>query len=254
MKKLSSLTIFFPAYNDAKSIPLLVSKAYAVGKKVSNRPEIMVVDDGSEDNTWEVLTMLKKRFLDLKLIRHRKNMGYGEALRSGFSHAKGDFVFYTDGDGQYDPNEIPLLVKQMSTAVDVVNGYKINRSDSFIRKTVGSIYNAVAHHEYAIPISDVQCDYRLIRRSILQKVKLESHTGMICLSLIVKLQAAGARFTEVGVRHYPRQFGTSQFFRPRNLWRTGIEHISFYLRHYKQRNFIHGFALLITDRFLDLFD
>lgn len=211
-----------------------------MGRKVTTDLEVMVIDDGSEDDTWEVLSELKESFPDFKLVRHKHNMGYGAALRSGFKMATKEFVFYTDGDSQYDPLELRLLVEKMSSKIDVVNGYKISRKDSIGRIIVGKLYNGIAHREFDVPISDVQCDFRLMRSSILKKIVLESSSGTICLSLVVKLVASGARFTEVGVHHYPRPFGTSQFFRPKNLWRTAVEHVQFFLSHYRDRKLIQN--------------
>lgn len=224
--QLSSLTIFFPALNDAKILPYLLAKAQAIGHKVAKDLELIVIDDGSTDETPQLLISLQSHYPELKVIRHARNQGYGAALRSGFTAATKDWVFYTDGDGQYDPEQLSRLVTALKPGIDVVNGYKLNRSDSFWRRAIGMTYNRLSHIEYKLPIRDVQCDFRLIKRSFVKNVTLTSNSGLICLELIVKLTQAGAKFTEVGVDHFPRQFGRSQFFRLPNLYRTLVEHIN----------------------------
>ncbi len=228
MNKLTSLTIFFPAYNDAHSIAHLASRAYDVGKKVSKKLEIIIINDGSTDNTAAVLKKLQKTQPRLKVIHHTKNLGYGAALREGFRRATNDWVFYTDGDGQYDPLELKRLARRAANNVDVVNGFKIARQDSVLRKFVGNLYNWLMHRLYRLPIRDIDCDFRLIRRTKLQNCALHASSGLICLELVTQLAIRGARFTEVGVSHYTRPFGRSQFFRFDHLIHTLQEHIRYY--------------------------
>ncbi len=218
--KLPGLSIVFPAYNDANSIPALIAKAHKTGRKVALKHEIIVVNDGSQDNTRAVLQKLSQKYSRLYIVHHAKNKGYGAALRSGFKKTRMAWVFYTDGDGQYDPTELIKLVGQLDSKTDVVNGYKHRRSDSFLRTQMGNLYNAFVHMRYRLPIRDIDCDFRLMRASILKKIRLKSTSGGFPLELVVALSRAGARFKEVPVSHYPRTAGTSQFFRPRHLLAT----------------------------------
>ena len=218
MKKLPQLSLFFPCLNDARSLPSLIQKANLVAKHVASDYEILVINDGSTDNSAQVLKQLEKQYSHLRTITHPQNKGYGAALKSGFSHTKFDWIFYTDGDGQYDPTELKYLVKLVSPKVDVINGYKIQRSDHWIRKAAGWLYNRFIHSISRLPIRDIDCDFRLIRRSALSSISLVSDTGTICLELISKLYAKGAKFSEVPVHHYPRKFGKSEFFRPLHLF------------------------------------
>lgn len=229
MKKINSLSIFFPAYNDARILPSLVEKAYAAGKNLAHTCEIIIVDDGSSDNTQEIVEKLKRKYAMLRCIKHEKNFGYGAALRTGFEASNYAWIFYTDGDGQYDPSEIKLLIEALTENTDVVNGWKRTRSDPPIRRALGAFYNSVLHAIYNIPIRDVDCDFRLIRKSFLDKITLTSTSGVICLELIMKLKKAGAGFREVGVSHYKRQYGSSQFFNARNLLKMLYDNIVFYI-------------------------
>lgn len=229
MKKLSSLSIFFPSLNDARILPVLVDKAYKTGQKIASDFEIIVVDDGSTDDTPQVLKQLAKSYKNLKTVRHKKNLGYGGALQSGFKNSSKDWVFYTDGDGQYDVAEAAKLVEKLSGDISVVNGYKLKREDPILRKLIGSFYNWVLKMIYQLPISDVDCDFRLIKKSLIDKIKLTSTSGAICLELVIKLQKAGAKFSEVGVHHYKRKFGKSEFFKLKNITNSILDNLKFLL-------------------------
>lgn len=228
--KINSLSIFFPAFNDAESLPILIDKAFKAASKITNNFEVIVVDDGSTDDTYSVLKNMQTSYRNLRIIHHNKNIGYGGAIISGFRNSKKDWVFYTDGDGQYDVQELPRLTNAVNENIDVVNGYKIRRSDNLIRKFIGSVYNYFLHKLYNLPITDIDCDFRLIRRSIMKNVQLSSTSGIICLELVLKLKKSGARFKEVGVNHYKRQFGGSKFFKPRSIIKTIIDNMRFYFK------------------------
>ena len=132
-------------------------------------------------------------------------------------------MFYTDGDGQYDVSELTKLVEKMDDDIDIVNGYKIKRSDSLHRIIIGTFYQRVMSWLFWLPIKDPDCDFRLMRRKIFDVINLTSNTGTICIELIKKIEMAGFKFTEVGVSHHFRIYGKSQFFNFRavslTLWR-----------------------------------
>jgi glycosyltransferase involved in cell wall biosynthesis len=216
-----SLSAFFPAYNDAKSLPELLERTYEVISRLTSDYEVIVINDGSTDDTAAVLANLSKRYTaTLRVITHSINRGYGGALKSGFSASTKDLVFYTDGDGQYDVRELEALWEKMRSDVDVVNGYKLNRGDGWKRALIGNTYNWIIRRLFNIKIRDVDCDFRLIRRAVLNQVELVSNTGSICLELVKKLQNRHSRFEEVGVNHYPRAHGRSQFFRLKSVFAT----------------------------------
>jgi glycosyltransferase involved in cell wall biosynthesis len=219
-KKISGLTIFFPAYNDGGTIPSMVLTAVIAARTVTDDYEVIVVNDGSQDHTPLVLEELERQIPQLRVIHHPQNKGYGAALRTGFASASKEWIFYTDGDAQYNPLELPLLVEALRDDVDVANGWKISRNDPFIRVLLGNIYNLGVKLLFGIRIKDVDCDFRLMRRSIFSAIELESNTGSICVEMVKKIQDAGFKFAEVPVSHYHRQYGHSQFFNWRRLLRT----------------------------------
>jgi glycosyltransferase involved in cell wall biosynthesis len=159
----------------------------------------------------------------LTIVTHEVNRGYGGALRSGFAAASNDIVFYTDGDAQYDPSELELLWPKMTPDVDLVNGYKISRSDPWHRIVIGRIYHHTVKTLFGLHVRDVDCDFRMLRRSIFDRVHLEKNSGVICLEMMKKIQDAGFRIVEVPVHHYHRAHGQSQFFNFRRVIRTGID-------------------------------
>jgi glycosyltransferase involved in cell wall biosynthesis len=219
-KRISSLSILFPAYNDGGTIPSMVLTAQIAARAVTEDYEIIVVNDGSQDHTALVLAEMEKQIPRLRVIHHPQNQGYGAALRTGFSSATKEWIFYTDGDAQYNPLEISILLDALREGVDVINGYKISRNDPLLRILLGNIYNFMVKFAFGLHLIDVDCDYRLIRRAVFDSIELESNTGSICVELIKKIQDVGFTFAEAPVSHYHRQYGISQFFNWRRLLHT----------------------------------
>ncbi len=217
------LSIFFPAYNDSGTIASLVITALRTAKRVTNDFEVIVVNDGSADGTGEILDELARLYPQVRVVHHPQNRGYGGALRTGFAAATRDLVFYTDGDAQYDPAELVALWERFGDDTDLVNGYKISRSDPLHRIVIGRIYHHTVKLLFGLKVRDVDCDFRMMRRSIFDKVHLEKNSGVICLEMMKKIQDAGFRIAEVPVHHYHRAYGRSQFFNFRRLWRTAID-------------------------------
>jgi glycosyltransferase involved in cell wall biosynthesis len=210
-----SISTFFPCYNDAGTIASMVLTAKLTLETITDDYEIIVVDDGSQDHSRDILRELAKKYDCVRLVFHDRNRGYGGALRSGFATAAKEFIFYTDGDAQYDPRELRLLVQalQADESLDLVNGYKIGRSDPLHRIIIGWIYQVIIKQVFRLRLRDVDCDFRLIRRSVFDRVALDFDSGVICVELMKKVQDAGFGLAEVPVHHYHRAYGRSQFFR-----------------------------------------
>lgn len=220
-----SVSVFFPCYNDAGSIGLLVEDANQILKNQVKKYEIIVVDDFSIDESRLLLKRLSNKIPQLKLVFHKKNIGYGGALQSGFKTAKYDWVFYTDGDGQYDVKEVQKFIDAVSqnNKIDVVQGYKLKRADPYFRIIIGQIYLNFSKLFFNLKVKDVDCDFRLIRRTALETITLEHNSGVICVELVKKLQDKGYRFVQIGVNHYPRLYGHSQFFNYKRILNTLFE-------------------------------
>jgi glycosyltransferase involved in cell wall biosynthesis len=226
-----SLSVFFPAYNDAPSLPGLLAKTFAALEAHVVDYEVIVVNDGSYDDTAAVLEQLRGRYGPrLRVVTHPQNRGYGGALRSGFEAATKEFVFYTDGDSQYDIGELPRLLELVGPDTGLVNGYKLERHDPAHRIWIGKAYNFCARLLFRIRIRDIDCDYRLIRRTLLERIHLTSTSGTICVELVRKLEMTGCGVVETGVHHYPRLYGKSQFFRLPSLATTLYELVRLWVR------------------------
>ncbi len=226
-----SLSVFFPAYNDAPSLPGLLAKTFATLESHVADYEVIVVNDGSYDDTAAVLEQLQAQYNPhLLVVTHKQNRGYGGALRSGFEAAGKEFVFYTDGDSQYDVGELPRLLDLVGACTGLVNGYKLERHDPAHRVWIGKAYNFCARLLFRIHIRDIDCDYRLIRRELLERIHLTSTSGTICVELVRKLEMTGCEVVETGVHHYPRLYGKSQFFRLRSLATTLYELVRLWVR------------------------
>jgi glycosyltransferase involved in cell wall biosynthesis len=217
------LSIFFPAYNDSGTIASMVVSALQAARRLTPDFEIIVVNDGSADSTRAIADELARTYPQVRVINHPQNRGYGSALRTGFASAAKELIFYTDGDAQYDPGEMALLWSRMDDQVDLVNGYKISRSDPLHRIVIGRVYHHTVTLLFGLRVRDVDCDFRLIRRRVFDRVHLEKSSGVICLEMMKKIQDAGFRIAEVPVHHYHRAFGKSQFFNVRRIFRTGVD-------------------------------
>jgi glycosyltransferase involved in cell wall biosynthesis len=209
----SSVSAFFPCYNDEHSIARMVHDVRGALAGAVDDFEIIVVDDGSSDGSVAELRRLQAEVPELRIVEHVTNRGYGGALLSGFAASTREWVFYTDGDAQYDASEITRCLAVATDDVDVVQGYKIGRGDPWYRKVIGRVYHHTVKLLFRLHVRDTDCDFRLIRRELLDRVELRSTSGVICVEMMRAFEQAGARFVEVGVSHYARPHGRSQFFR-----------------------------------------
>jgi glycosyltransferase involved in cell wall biosynthesis len=208
-----AVSAFFPCYNDELAIPTMVRGVRRALLASVERFEIIVVDDGSSDGSVEALRGLQGEVPELRIVEHGTNRGYGGALISGFQAAVEEWVFYTDGDAQYDATEVTALIDVIGPDIDIAQGFKIGRGDSWYRKVIGRAYHHTVRALFGLHVRDTDCDFRLIRRQLLERVELVSTSGVICVEMMWKLQHAGARFAQVGVSHHQRPHGRSQFFR-----------------------------------------
>ena len=223
------ISVFFPCFNDAGTIPSMVMEALTVLRGLTRTYEVIVIENGSTDYAWDVLDELDRLYGPngadaqergrVRVIRYGEALDYGGALRAGFAACRYPLIFYTDGDGQYDVRELRALYTAMELEegagrpVDVVMGNKITRRDPLHRRFISWAYHHSMSFVFQFKVHDVDCDFRLIRAAKLDQIHLEHSSGVICVELVKKLQDAGARFVEVPIHHYPRLHGQSQFFK-----------------------------------------
>ena len=219
----AGLSVFFPAYNDSGTIASMVIRTVKAASELTSDFEIIVVNDASADGTAEIADELARTYPQVRVVHHPKNRGYGGALQTGFRSSTKDLIFYTDGDAQYDPAELALLWAKIDDEVDLVNGYKISRSDPFHRIVIGRVYHHIVSALFGLRVRDVDCDFRLMRRRIFERINLEKTSGVICLEMMKKITDGGFRIVEVPVHHYHRAFGKSQFFNFPRIAKTAVD-------------------------------
>jgi len=216
-----SISAFFPAYNDGGTIASMVITVLQTLRELTDDYEVLVVHNGSTDYTPDILKELQHLYPnELRVIDYPHPLGYGGALRVGFASCNKDLVFYTDGDAQYDPRELRSLLAALGPGVSVVNGYKMGRSDPMHRVIIGQVYHWGVKFLFGLRLRDVDCDFRLIRRSVFERILLKSNSGVICVELMKKLQDAGFVIAQVPVHHYHRAYGGSQFFNLPRIYRS----------------------------------
>ncbi len=226
-----SISVFFPCYNDGGTIATMVEQALETLREIADDYEVYVINEGSTDNALAALEALARKYpRAFRFVNRDQPSGYGGVVRGGMALATKEWFFYTDGDGQYDPREMKLLVEKISDDVDLINGWKIARHDPWHRIVMGSAYQYFIRWMFGLKIRDVDCDFRLMRRAIFDIVQFESSTGAITVEMVKKIQDAGYGMTEVPVHHYPRVYGHSQFFSPLRVIRTLVAAMQWWWR------------------------
>ena len=222
MDKLSSLSIFFPAFNEEKNIPIVLSQVLELGLKIADKYEVIVVDDGSMDQTAEVVRDFIKKHSNIKLIQHKENLGYGSALKTGFYNSKFDYITYMDGDGQFDFSEIvKLILKMEEEKSDIAIGFRIKRQDRFVRVINGKLWNFLCSSLMGLRIRDIDCGFKLVKRKVIDDIpKLESSGATISAELLVKAKKKGFKISQVGLIHKDRLFGKATGGNPLHIFRA----------------------------------
>jgi glycosyltransferase involved in cell wall biosynthesis len=214
-----AVSFVLPAFNEEENIVTAIESTVAVASAHCSEYEIVVVDDGSSDRTAELVLMAATRHPEVRLLRHPTNLGYGQALRSGFADARLEFVFYTDSDNQFDMNEFPLLLGWADQA-DVVAGYRKVRQDPAMRRANAWAWNRLVRALFFVPVRDVDCAFKIYRRASLATIEVESRGAMIDTEIMVKLARRGSTIIEVGVTHLPRTAGTARGAKPKVILRA----------------------------------
>jgi glycosyltransferase involved in cell wall biosynthesis len=208
---INELSVFFPAYNEEANIEKTVRRAKKVLLKITDKWEIIIVNDGSKDKTPEIAKRLAKSDDRIRVINHPKNRGYGAALKSGFYKAQYSWIAFTDADGQFDFSEITEFIKtQKKTKADLVIGYYLDRKVSFSKKVTSRMWEFLVYLFFGLRVKDIDCGFKLISRKVIKKIpRLESERGaFISSEFLIKAKKAGFKIVEIGVTHYPRKQGS----------------------------------------------
>jgi glycosyltransferase involved in cell wall biosynthesis len=201
-----SVSVFFPCYNEQDNVAGVVEQALTVLKKLSADFEVIIVDDGSSDATGRIADEISRRDERIRVVHHPTNRGYGAALQSGFKAATKELVFYMDGDGQFDMNEMPPLLPLMAE-YDIVSCYRLNRRDPWIRKINGWCWTKLVCLLFGMKIRDIDCAFKLYKREIFDNIELSSTGALIDTEVLARATRKGYHITQRGVHHYPRTAG-----------------------------------------------
>jgi glycosyltransferase involved in cell wall biosynthesis len=202
----TSLSVFFPCFNEQDNIERVVKSAIDVLMTLKIDFEIIIVNDGSRDKTGEIADSLAAKDKHIKAVHHSINRGYGATLQSGFKAASKEYVFYTDGDGQFDIKELPLLFKYM-TDYNIATGYRINRQDNLIRRINAFCWTTMVNLLFGMKIKDIDCAFKLYKRRIFDDIKMESTGALINTEIFARARRKGYKIFQLGVHHYPRTAG-----------------------------------------------
>lgn len=201
-----SISVFFPCYNEQANVAKVAEQAVRVLDELGADYEIIIVDDGSADDTGRIADELAARHERIRVVHHERNLGYGAALQSGFRAAHKELVFYTDGDGQFDLGEMPALLPLMADC-DIVSCYRINRQDNLVRKINGWLWTKVTGMVFSLKVRDVDCAFKLYRRRLFDEITMESTGALIDTEILARAVRKGYTITQKGVHHYPRTAG-----------------------------------------------
>ena len=200
------LSVVVPCFNEAGNIAAVVGEAAEVGRSLASKLEIVVVDDGSTDDTPAVLSGLRDRVPELTIVTHLRNRGYGAAVRSGLNRASMELIFLTDGDGQFDLRELPAAARMLRHH-DVVAGYRVDRRDGWWRALWGRTWTVLVNRSLGLGVRDANCAFKLLPQSLLRSSDLGSDGALISAELLFEARRAQMSIGECAVTHLPRATG-----------------------------------------------
>ncbi len=202
-----SLSLFFPAHNERENLEKVVRNAVALCPELTPDFEILIIDDGSTDGTSALADELAGSYQGVRVIHHRVNRGYGGALQSGFRNAVKELVFYTDGDGQFDLDELRDILPLVQDA-DVVTCYRTNRQDPWLRCLNTWLFEKAVFLCFGLKVRDPDCAFKIYTQRVLQTIQMTSTGAMIDVEMLLQAQRSGFRLVQRGVKHLPRNAGT----------------------------------------------
>lgn len=206
-KPLKSVTVFYPCYNEEANVERTTLAALKAFGRVAEDFEVIIVNDGSRDRTGEVADRLAREYPQVRAAHNNPNRGYGGALQRGFREATKDYVFYTDGDGQFDFEEIDLLIPLMSR-YDIVSAYRLDRKDPFLRKVNAFCWTTLVNTLFRLWLRDIDCAFKIYPRKLFDEIEMKSTGALIDTEILARAKRLGYTIGQVGVHHYPRTAGT----------------------------------------------
>ena len=235
MKKIKSISLMFPLYKDKSTVELMITKSSAVLKKLKNKYEIIIVDDGCPQNSGKLAKKIAKKFSNIKIFFHKKNLGYGAALKTGLKKCKNDWIFMIDGDAEYDVDDLFRLLR-VSKNYDLVITYRYKKKYTTYRIIISWVYNAVLRLIFNIKFKDISTGSRLVSRKLIRHIKLKSNSPFVGAELAIKAKLTGYKVGEIGIHTFPRTFGTGASVSLKNILLTLKDMIVLFMRIKNVRN------------------
>lgn len=201
------LSMVLPAYNEVKNIKEVVDSILKFVPTFFENYEVIIVDDGSKDGTGSLIDNLATEHNKVVAVHHDCNRGYGATLRTGFEAAKGELIFFTDADGQFDIRELPKLIILIEEGADIACGWRIKRADPFVRRLNARIYRIIVRLLFGLNVKDINCAFKLFTRKVMQDIELQSSGAFINSEFLILAKNKGYTIREVGITHFPRRKG-----------------------------------------------
>ena len=227
MKKLTSLSVFFPAYNEEENIPHLLEQALHYIPAVAETFELIVVDDGSQDNTKSIAQTMADANSRIRVVSHPENLGYGAALKTGFTEAKYEWVFFTDADLQFNFAELKNFL-EFTDSYSAIIGYRTARAEGFGRARNAYLFKLFINLLFRVHVKDIDCAFKLFKRELISPLKLESNGAFISSELLYKLKKNHIKIKQVPVTHYPRLRGNPTGANLHVIIKAGWDALSLY--------------------------
>jgi len=219
MNKIKSISLMFPLYNDKNTVELMIKKSSSVLKKLKRKYEIIIVEDGCPQNSGKLAVKIAKKFSNVKVFFHKKNLGYGAALKTGLKKCKNDWIFMVDGDAEYDVNDLPRLFRATKNC-DLVITYRYKKKYNTYRIIISWVYNAILRLIFDIKFRDISTGSRLVSKKLIESIKLKSTSPFVGAELAIKAGQAGYKVGEIGIHTYPRTFGSGSSVGLKNILLT----------------------------------
>ena len=216
MKSINSISLMFPLYKDKRTVKKMIFNSLKILKKTKRKFEIIIVDDGCPQQSGALAKKLTSKISSVKVIFHKKNLGYGAALKTGIKSCKFQWIFQIDGDAEYSVNDLPRLMKS-SVNSDLVITYRYKKKYKTIRIIISWIYNMTLRLLFRTDFKDVSTGSRFFNRSLLKKIKLSTNSPFIGAELAIKSKLRGFRINQIGIHTFPRTFGEGSSVGLRNI-------------------------------------
>jgi len=228
-KKIKSISLMFPLYKDKNTVRYMIKKSSSVLKKLKRKYEIIIVDDGCPQNSGKLASKIAKNFSNIKIFFHKKNLGYGAALKTGLRKCKNDWIFMIDGDAEYDVEDLYRLL-EASKNYDLVITYRYKKKYNTYRIIISWVYNAILRLIFKIKFRDISTGSRLVSKKLIRQIKLKSNSPFVGAELAIKAGMAGYKVGEIGIHTYPRTFGVGSSVSFKNILLTLRDMILLFVR------------------------